>query len=422
MDVSPVSSRLPESSGSPPTAPKQLKLLTTVDVDPEDKENADPRSNIKVHDRKQPLKDSGNLASFRIHKREDKGKEKALKVQSPAKSDDGFEVSDDLRLDNVSVNEANENLCDTDEEAASPVISTLFRNKVTFMPDSTSKKLCSDSTQNGASPLLSLPQPSERRRLDFDSILAGGGNRRGGFRRCMSMVEQPSPSQRSPPPSNDVTDFTSPVSRHSGTAGFKRPIAPLLLSEDIAESASSSQGPSKKRRPLNEGMRSCSSPAIGEGKTQRVLSRSKSMLDPAAAAQIMHACNLVDDQANLTGDTRSQLSLPTVKGSAKNHDLKNVDCHTLANVIAGKYDDKIAKLRIIDARYCYEYEGGHITGAENFGAWDEDAFLNEFFPTSLGAKQFKASTKEDGKREILVFHCEFSSARGPALMRKLRSK
>ena len=26
------------------------------------------------------------------------------------------------------------------------------------------------------------------------------------------------------------------------------------------------------------------------------------------------------------------------------------------------------------------------------------------------------------KREILVFHCEFSSARGPALMRLLRKK
>ena len=97
------------------------------------------------------------------------------------------------------------------------------------------------------------------------------------------------------------------------------------------------------------------------------------------------------------------------------------------------------RCRIIDARYCYEFEGGHIRGAENFGAWDEEAFLAEFFPPSLKAKTltpqpkrimneqdderiYESDSKETEKREILVFHCEFSSARGPALMRLLRNK
>ena len=94
------------------------------------------------------------------------------------------------------------------------------------------------------------------------------------------------------------------------------------------------------------------------------------------------------------------------------------------------------RCRIIDARYCYEFEGGHIRGAGNYGAWDEDAFLAEFFPASLGAKMLSPRQKsagelnvdggndesQDDKREILVFHCEFSSARGPALMRLLRKK
>ena len=98
----------------------------------------------------------------------------------------------------------------------------------------------------------------------------------------------------------------------------------------------------------------------------------------------------------------------------------------------------ISRCRIIDARYCYEFEGGHIRGAENFGQWDEEAFLAEFFPPSLEAKiltpkpklalgeQDEGGTKDEykniEKREILVFHCEFSSARGPALMRLLRKK
>ena len=112
------------------------------------------------------------------------------------------------------------------------------------------------------------------------------------------------------------------------------------------------------------------------------------MLDPAASAaahlQFMEACSkLANEDSNLTADTRyyitrlfcclleillkllcsllrCQLSLPTVKGSSKNHDLKNIDCHTLANVLEGRYKSKIGNLRIIDARYTYEYTGGHI--------------------------------------------------------------
>ena len=39
-----------------------------------------------------------------------------------------------------------------------------------------------------------------------------------------------------------------------------------------------------------------------------------------------------------------------------------------------------------------------------------------------GGGKDESNAKEKEKREILVFHCEFSSARGPALMRLLRKK
>jgi len=395
----------------------------------------------------------------------------------------------------------------TDDSSPSSMRS-LLTHRVTFKPLAEIKEnLCSDSAENGASPSLN-PGPvssQERRRLNFDSVLTssaansrrgmiGNGSGANAFRRCMSMVESGS-SPASPSSSflkSAVLDFTSPVtSRVPGSSslggpgsslgnsalqaghcgGFKRPMAPLALITDQPQADGSPSRPPKAKRhkrSLNEGRRTCSSPAIAEknkeglsrkdsgGGQRPSLSRSKSMMDPAASAavianadQFMEACSkLADEQSNLTADTRSQLALPTVKGASKNHDLKNIDCHTMANVLEGRYKTKLSKVRIIDARYCYEFDGGHIRGAENFGAWDEEAFLREFFPPSLTAKPFKlaaaaaptscantspskitkdqdppskAEAQEEEKREILIFHCEFSSARGPALMRKLRS-
>ena len=137
-------------------------------------------------------------------------------------------------------------------------------------------------------------------------------------------------------------------------------------------------------------------------------------------ANIKKACSLAD-VPNLTGDRSRVLSLPTVTGSRGNaRELINIDCHTLADVLRGKYDHKIAKCQIIDARYCYEYKGGHIKDAKNFGNWDPDAFFDEFLPKTLGPK--KSVPTSDDKADIIIFHCEFSSERGPRLMSLLRKR
>lgn len=110
------------------------------------------------------------------------------------------------------------------------------------------------------------------------------------------------------------------------------------------------------------------------------------------------------DRRNLIGDFSKQHSLPIIPG--KHTDLAYISSHTLAKVLK----DPKKNVLIIDARYPYEFEGGHITTANNFYIQKE---IDEFFFTEESIKQ--------RQRSILVFHCEFSSERAPRQLRYLRA-
>ncbi|XP_046558488.1 M-phase inducer phosphatase-like [Haliotis rubra] len=113
------------------------------------------------------------------------------------------------------------------------------------------------------------------------------------------------------------------------------------------------------------------------------------------------------EEANLIGNGTRAHSLPTIKGRHK--DLKSVSPLTVSQLLAGKYNDVISGYQIIDCRYPYEYEGGHIQGALNLHT---EALITDV----LTARRGSVSTE----RNILIFHCEFSSERGPKLLRHLR--
>ncbi|XP_048249800.1 M-phase inducer phosphatase-like [Haliotis rufescens] len=127
---------------------------------------------------------------------------------------------------------------------------------------------------------------------------------------------------------------------------------------------------------------------------------------------IKSAVDKMETEVNLIGDGSKVLTfchrLPTITGRHK--DLKSVSPRAVNHLLTGKYDDVISGYQIIDCRYPYEYEGGHIEGAINL---HNEAQITEFV-TSL-------RWRESTKRNILVFHCEFSSERAPKLLRHLRS-
>ena len=73
-------------------------------------------------------------------------------------------------------------------------------------------------------------------------------------------------------------------------------------------------------------------------------------------------------------------------------------------------------------RYRFEFEGGHIQGAENWQHGEDEEFLSSFLsPEPLPAPP-EYCVDNDEKRNILIFHCEFSSQRGPDFYKKLRER
>lgn len=113
-------------------------------------------------------------------------------------------------------------------------------------------------------------------------------------------------------------------------------------------------------------------------------------------------------EEELIGDFSRTYTLPLTQG--RHQDLKSITSETLARLMKGEFKDTVASFKVIDCRYPYEFSGGHIDGALNI--YTKEKCLELLNQRSLDEK--------DDKIHILIFHCEFSSERGPNLFRYLR--
>ncbi|XP_044936392.1 M-phase inducer phosphatase 1 isoform X4 [Mustela nigripes] len=147
--------------------------------------------------------------------------------------------------------------------------------------------------------------------------------------------------------------------------------------------------------------------AASPEKPQEILHQSLSLVSsPKGTIE-----NILDnDPRDLIGDFSKGYLFHTVAG--KHQDLKYISPEIMASVLNGKFANLIKEFVIIDCRYPYEYEGGHIKGAVNLHMEEEvEDFLLK-----------KPIVPTDGKRVIVVFHCEFSSERGPRMCRYVRER
>ncbi|NWS46742.1 MPIP2 phosphatase, partial [Probosciger aterrimus] len=120
---------------------------------------------------------------------------------------------------------------------------------------------------------------------------------------------------------------------------------------------------------------------------------------------------LGSDHRELIGDFSKAYLLQTVEG--KHQDLKYISPAMMVAVLTGQFSGLIESCVIVDCRYPYEYEGGHIKGAVNL-------------PLEQDAEEFLLRKPivpcDASKRIIVIFHCEFSSERGPRMCRFVREK
>ncbi|XP_038266401.1 M-phase inducer phosphatase 3-like isoform X3 [Dermochelys coriacea] len=140
----------------------------------------------------------------------------------------------------------------------------------------------------------------------------------------------------------------------------------------------------------------------GEGSTSpQGMGEGSSGLSPALAPGT--------DGEILTGDFSRPCSLPLEDGLHR--DLRYVSPATVASLLRGQLAGVVEEYVVVDCRYPYEYAGGHIKGALNL--YREEQLATWFLPDPLGTTPYPRSS-------TLIFHCEFSSERGPRLCRSLR--
>lgn len=117
---------------------------------------------------------------------------------------------------------------------------------------------------------------------------------------------------------------------------------------------------------------------------------------------------IASSEPHLIGDFSRPFCLPLMEG--RHSDLKSISAHTMAKLLRGDYFEAVASFKVVDCRYPYEFEGGHIRGAQNL--YTQEQILTELVNSKTDTPKL---VSDEPKRNIIVFHCEFSSERGPKL-------
>lgn len=110
--------------------------------------------------------------------------------------------------------------------------------------------------------------------------------------------------------------------------------------------------------------------------------------------------------------------------NVKDDGLMRITSETMQSVLDGRFNHLMEGFEVVDCRFGYEYEGGHILGAVNLSTLEnvKRHFLQPSGGNKLPPRSQSGRTDANGemKKKVLIFHCEFSQKRGPSSALALR--
>ncbi|EXJ76381.1 uncharacterized protein A1O5_00889 [Cladophialophora psammophila CBS 110553] len=279
--------------------------------------------------------------------------------------------------------------------------------------------------------LLSIPSPSCDSPTESFQINLPQDRRKQGFLRPSltrakgfstgSLSQRPAPESQLPPfrfgnsnySSKPATSSSLSLSEIFADSPSQEKLAPRLGAPAFAPprsrpSLSGSGHSSRNGSPVGNHMRKTSNPLVRPRKQFRrslsmfehpedIMRQEKERLSPPPLLP-----SIMDVEAPHVPQ------LPHFTPEGETGCLPRITKETMVSVLDGRFDHLYEKRVIIDCRFEYEYDGGHIEGAVNFN--DKEKLSAQLFDV------------EPTPRALLIFHCEYSAHRAPLMAKYIRNK
>lgn len=107
-------------------------------------------------------------------------------------------------------------------------------------------------------------------------------------------------------------------------------------------------------------------------------------------------------------DDTYQLKLPHFIPCDEPESLPRIQGSTMIDVLNGEYATQFEDTIVVDCRFEYEYNGGHINGAIN--CCDKEELAAKLFPLN------------PSPNTLIIFHCEYSHHRAPGMASFIRRR
>ncbi|KAH0564906.1 hypothetical protein GP486_001705 [Trichoglossum hirsutum] len=195
------------------------------------------------------------------------------------------------------------------------------------------------------------------------------------------------------PPQDRKTSLSNPSLTLMGPPRMKQPFPSLASS---ARNGSPVYGHIRK-------------PSTQAARPRKQFRRSLSMFEHPGdiMKEKKDACASAGLQSIMDVDESHKLLLPSFIPEDRPDCLPRVSRETLIDVLDGKYGRLYDHTIIVDCRFEYEYEGGHIEGAVNYN--DKELLAKKLFECA-------------NSNTLIIFHCEYSAHRAPIMAQFIRHR